>query len=114
MIASNGDGDLVILQSPEPVTPVHDTAAALESQLEQFKTERKQERFMWMLALIGLFNTEMFSVLPWGGSLFTVLFSLIFLLVAAGTCEVPWIVKHLERLFDRASATKSPDNAVEP
>lgn len=93
------------MQSPDPVTPVYDKAAALEAQFEQFKTERKQERFMWMTAVVGLIDTLLFIALPWYGAIFGVLFSLILLLVGARVCEVPWIVTHLERIFDRASVS---------
>lgn len=97
------ENDLILLQPPERTTAVYDKAAALESQFEQFKTERKQERFMWLTGVVGLIDTLLFVALPWYGAIFGVLFSLVLLLVAARVCEVPWIVTHLERIFDRAS-----------
>jgi hypothetical protein len=63
--SSAANADLVILQPAEPVTPVHDTAAALEAQLDQLKTERKQERFIWMTALTGVIIALIFMALPW-------------------------------------------------
>jgi hypothetical protein len=101
----------VILESAsaDPVLPVHETAAALAAQLDQFKTKRKQERFMWMLSTAGLVDVICFSFLPWYGAIFTVLFSLVLLLVAARTCEVPWIVTHLERMFDKGAGSKKPE-----
>jgi len=101
----------VILESAssDKVLPVHDTAAALAAQLDQFKTERKQERFMWMLSTAGLVDVLCFAFLPWYGAIFAMLFSLVLLLVAARTCEVPWIVTHLERIFDRGAGSKPPE-----
>jgi uncharacterized membrane protein len=107
--SSAANADLVILQPAEPVTPVHDTAAALEAQLDQLKTEIKQERFTWITALTGVIIALIFMALPWYGAIFCVLFSLVLLLVAARTCEVPWIVTHLERIFDRASVSASQE-----
>jgi hypothetical protein len=93
------------LQTPEPTQPVYDKAAALENQFEEFKRERKQERFMWMTAVVGLIDTLLFIALPWYGAAYGVLFSLVLLLVGARVCDVPWIVTHLERMFDRMSAS---------
>src|SRR5262245_50456055 len=106
---SNGTDDSVILEAQEVVIPIYDTAAALEAQLEQLKTERKQERFVWLLAVTGLIDALLFQALPWYGAIFAVLFSVILLLVAARICEVPWIVTHLERIFDRASGSRQSE-----
>lgn len=110
--ASDGERDLVVLENPDKLTPVHTTAAALEAQLEQAKTERKQERFIWIMTAIGLVDSLIVSHDPWTFT-FVLPFSIIMLLVAARQCEVPWILTHLERMFEKTFGSKKPEETEE-
>jgi hypothetical protein len=102
--------DLVVLQPRDGVASIEKAAAALELQLEVVKTERKQERFFWIFGVVGLMNVIIVNSTPWYGASCFLLFSLIFLIAAARYLEVPWIVQHLERWLDRASATSGKDD----
>ncbi|VFU10210.1 protein of unknown function [Methylocella tundrae] len=52
-------------------------------------------------------NTLIFAVAPTSAATVFLLFSLMTLIACSHWLEVPWIVSHLERLFDRTSVTKA-------
>jgi hypothetical protein len=111
---ANSVGHVIdILRPTAPVGPVADTAAALEAQMEAFKKDRKQERFFWVLAVIALTNAIMLSYLPWYGALIFLLFSLLLLIAASNYLEAPWVLKHLELWFERASASQKGPTETE-
>ena len=97
----------IVLQSRDSVQPIEKAAAALEEQLGQLRAERKVERFFWILTVSGILNAFLDSFIPWGAAATLLLFSLILLIGAARWLEVPWVVRHLERWFDRASMTRA-------
>lgn len=79
-----------IFRTQDGVAPVEKAAAALENAIEQLKTDRKQERFFWILGTVGLLNTLVDSFVPWNASLILLLFSLVFLIGSAKwlSCQV--------------------------
>ena len=95
------------LAPKDRVQAVDVAAAGLELQIEQLRAERKIERFFWLFALVAITTTFIVSFVPWGAGATLVLFALIFLIGAARWLEVPWVARHLERWFDRASMTKA-------
>ena len=82
-------------------------AAGLQTQVETLRTERKHERYFWILGTIALLNVIIDCMSGWYGRLTFLLFSLLFLIAAAKWLEVPFIVHHLEKWFARASITSS-------
>lgn len=87
--------------------PSSTTAAVLESQIQEERAQRRCERFFWALAVLGLVSVMMSALAPWHASLLCLLFSLLIAIGLAKWLEVPFIVAHLERWFDRASITKN-------
>lgn len=58
--------------------------------------------------MTALLNVLVGTLAPWGAAAIFLIFSLILLIGCAHWLEVPWIVTHLERLFNRAMADKHP------
>jgi hypothetical protein len=90
------------------------TSAALEPRLQQEKSERRIERFFWILAVTILgdcilmkFMDSVFS------SLFIILLSLVLLIGMAQWLQVPWIVRHLEALLARYSGKAAAADETE-
>jgi hypothetical protein len=76
------------------------SAASLESKLEEEKSQRKIERFFWILALSIVSLCLLIKFLDNTlGTLFLMLLCIILLIGCAQWLEVPWIVKHLETVF---------------
>lgn len=86
--------------------PVEAAAASLQAQLEQMRAERKQERYIWIMAVNALGFCLATVAVPGPAAAVLLVFIILELLVLARFLEVPWIVTHLERWFDRVSATK--------
>jgi len=98
-----------IAKSPNEVAPIENAVAALQEQIEQQKTERKQERFFWFFTVTALLNVLFSSLAPWHAATVFLIFSLIGLIGLAKWLEVPWVVTHLERWFDRTGPPKPSD-----
>lgn len=112
MPGSTPSSDKSVLESKDKVEPVESAAAALEYQIEHLRTERKQERFFWLLAVTALLNVGVASIGVANEVVF-LLFSLIFLIGAAKWLEVPWIVYHLEKWLYQRLGGKSGDSGTE-
>lgn len=97
----------------EPVTNTRDegpsstAAAVLESQLSEERAQRRCERFFWALAVLALLTVLITTLAPWQASIVGLLFSLLIAIGLGKWLEVPFIVAHLERWYDRASVTQS-------
>lgn len=87
--------------------PSSTTAAALESQLQGERAERRCERFFWALAVLALVTVLITALAPWQSSVLCLLFSLVIAIGLGKWLEVPFVVAHLERWYDRASVTTS-------
>jgi hypothetical protein len=82
--------------------PSATSAAALELKLEEEQSQRKIERFFWILLSTILGDCVLFKFLDSaGGNLFVGLLSLILLIGCAHWLEVPWVHLQLDRLFNR-------------
>jgi hypothetical protein len=84
-----------------------ESAAALESKLEDEKSQRKIERFFWILAVMILADCVLFKLLDSTFSdIFIALLSLILVIGCAKWLEVPYVGQYLDRTFDRMLASK--------
>jgi hypothetical protein len=98
---SNKRRDFEIIGTGAPPSLLTDTAAALESQLESLKLERKQERFVWIFVVTGIINAVVSSTAPAVGAGEFLLFSLIFLVVCAKWLEMPSFAPYLDRWINK-------------
>ena len=92
----------LIARSPDSLAAIEKAAAALQEQIEQQRTERKQERFFWFFAVSSLLNVIFFSLAPWLAASCFLLFSLVGLIGLAKWLEVPWVVTHLTKMLNLA------------
>jgi hypothetical protein len=89
-----------IVATKDGVSATERAAAQLELQLEKEKTERKQERFFWMMGA-GTLVGVLASGLGHGATLIFTIFFLLFLLALAKWLEVDWIIKPLSDVLRR-------------
>jgi len=97
-----------VLRTKDTADPLEKAAAALESQVQELKAERKIERFVWSLGVIGLVNIIFSEHLPLPAAMLSITFSLLITILLAKWLEVPFILPHLERWYNRLSVSK-PD-----
>ena len=94
------NGDFLQIERTSVPTKLDDTAAELERQLQYEKDHRKEERFLWLFAVVLLMDIITFPLITWS-SIFIALLELIFLMVAAKWLGVDWAVVLIERVFDK-------------
>jgi hypothetical protein len=90
-----------------------DTVAALETRLESERTERKDERFLWLLVVVLLIDAIVCEHLSGFSSAFFLPISLLVPIAAGKMWGVPWIDVHLNRIFDRLLPHHDKDK-IEP
>ena len=96
-----------LVQAVQSTDPSSKGAAALESQLEELKSEQKIERFFWILAVVILSDVIVFKFEDaWTSNIFVGLLSLVMLIGCARWLEVPWVYIPLARIFDRFIGAK--------
>ena len=101
-------------KSLEPITRARDegpsstTAAALESQLQQERAERRIERFCWIFVYVASINVVASWLAPAATSVLCLIFSLLAIILFAKWLEVPFILPQIERWYDRITATSKP------
>jgi len=79
--------------------------AALEYRLESEQSNRKIERFFWILAVTGLCDALVFKFEDAAvANIFIGALSLILVIGCARWLEVPWVHIYLDRLFNRLIA----------
>lgn len=76
---------------------MENAADALAQQIEQLRTERKQERFFFIFAITALIDVIIANSMSAASLAIFVPLSLIFLACIASWLEVPWAVVHFER-----------------
>jgi len=65
------------------------------------------------MGIVALIYAIMSKGAPWNEQLPILIFTILIMLAAAKWLEVPFIVTHLERLFERWSATKPKGDETE-
>ena len=99
---------------PSPDPKLLETISQLENSLQANNSERRTERFFWIFLSTSFLNVIIGSLAPgpvW--SIFLIL-SIILLIGCARWMEIPWIVTHLERLFNRLIGGRSAVPEIEP
>jgi len=83
----------------------------LESKLEEEKSQRKYERFLWILVITILTDCILIKFLDGGfGSFFVCSLSIVLLIAFAKWCEVPWAITYLDQIFHRVFGKPSSSN----
>jgi hypothetical protein len=94
--------------------PSAESAAVLESRLEEERAQRKIERFFWIMAITILFDCILFKLLaspfPEG---FVALLSLILIIGCAQWLEVPYVSHYLDRAFNHFLVKKGAARGTE-
>lgn len=91
-----------VIPSKKP-SPTAQKIAVLEAALTEEKSrlveerrERKQERVVWLIAVIGLLLVFFFKYLDNTlGIFFVGILSLVLIMAAAGWLEMPWIIQYI-------------------
>lgn len=73
----------------------------LQAKLSKEKDDRREERFIWSIAFIILFNVVAFTVIEsWSGPLVLLVFEFLILSVLAKKMGIEEIVQILDRFFE--------------
>jgi hypothetical protein len=73
----------------------------VQNDLERVRQDRRQERFIWIGALVAVLIPTMFAIGGVAGGIAFMLLAVVLLIVAARVLEVPWAVSYLERILNK-------------
>lgn len=99
--ASLPPDDFARLDKTAGSTPLADTAAALERQLQREQEQRKEERFVWVFATSLLFDVIAFGQVGALPSVGLLILQIIFLIAMAKWLGVDFVVVALERFLEK-------------
>jgi hypothetical protein len=71
----------------------------LQQALTQEQKARNQERFLWLLGMIIVFDAAVFPHVGWGIPFITI-FEILFILLAAEKCDIEGIIPALRNAID--------------
>ena len=98
-----------LLTSDEP-GPKDDTLAALESQVSDLEDQLHEERFLWIVGAMILFDTMSFAQAGnWAVPIVVGVLELVILVVLAERCRVNPIMPLIDRLSGFVNRTKKPE-----
>ncbi len=88
--------------------PSATSSAALEADLEQARSERRTERFPWILLSTILADCILFKFEnSWAPNTFIGLLSLVLLVGCARWLDLPWVAIYFDRMFNRLIGNSS-------
>ena len=103
--------DFGALEKSAPTTPIDDTVATLIGQLQHEIDQRKEERFLWIFAAVGLVDFHYFGSMSFGAIVAMALFQLAFLIAAARWLGVDHVVLVLNAMLDYFLRKKNGDES---
>lgn len=92
--------DIDIFQ-PRPVSPVDQSAAALEALYQAEQDKRREERFFWIAAIAFLLDIIVLREVAWPLALLLMLFQLAILLSLAKWLRMESIAVPIEQYYNR-------------
>ncbi|HEY2892522.1 MAG TPA: hypothetical protein VGJ31_17930 [Dongiaceae bacterium] len=93
-----------IIESTPTASPVDEQVAALESKAEAARDRLLEERFIWIIISIILFNSLVFIHMDnWAGPLVIGLFQLIAIVIFAERCGVNEVAPLIDRILGSAT-----------
>ena len=93
-----------------PTEPADDQVAALEQQIEDLKDKQSEERFVWILVTIILFDAVIFTNMQnWAGPIIIGVVELLVILVLAARCKVDVVAPLIDKVLGAYSRSRSSD-----
>lgn len=100
------DGDFDKLSEKYPPDKKDEEIASLTESLQNCKDSKKEERFLWVLIAIILFNVPVFNDMEnWGGPIAILVLEVIFLLIIARKCGIDEIERWLDKYLSSKKNT---------